>query len=143
MTFITDLQFGNKFQAEYIKTMIPTPLNIEIMEGYYKEYDFIADGIKYEVKSDRMTFATGNICIEYECSGKPSGISLSTADFWIYIVLDKQQIVETYKIPSSFIKSQIEAKTYTRECKGGDNWKCKLYLFKKSMFDSYKCHVKN
>ena len=138
MSFIADLNFGNKHQETFIRSMEPQPHLLEVKTGYFKEYDFVADGIKYEVKSDRYTINTGNICIEYECSGKASGIATSTADIWAYLVIDKDNtIVETYCIPALFLKSQIEAKTYSRDIKGGENWKNRMYLFKKEVFEDF------
>jgi hypothetical protein len=37
-----------------------------------------------EVKCDRIAVKTGNVYIEYESRGKPSGISTSQADYWVY-----------------------------------------------------------
>ena len=47
----------------------------------------IFDGSKkVEVKTDRMAHKTGNIAVEYECGGKPSGISKTEADYWAFII---------------------------------------------------------
>jgi hypothetical protein len=39
---------------------------------------------KIEVKSDKQAWKTGNIFVEDSCSGKPSGISTTEAEFWAY-----------------------------------------------------------
>ena len=40
---------------------------------------------KIEVKSERdMWQRTGNIAIEYESYGKPSGINVTEADYWFH-----------------------------------------------------------
>ena len=40
---------------------------------------------KIEVKSERdMWQRTGNIAIEYQCYGKPSGIDATTSDYWFH-----------------------------------------------------------
>jgi hypothetical protein len=57
------------------------------MQGKFSAYDICADGIYYEVKSDRKAHATNNICIEYECSQKPSGINVTQADFYVYFII--------------------------------------------------------
>jgi len=42
---------------------------------------------KIEVKTERGKWLeTGNIAIEYECNGKPSGIDKTESDFWIHIL---------------------------------------------------------
>ena len=42
---------------------------------------------KIEVKTERdWWFKTGNIALEYECNGKPSGINATESDYWIQIL---------------------------------------------------------
>ena len=42
---------------------------------------------KIEIKTERYWCKkTGNIAIEYECNGKPSGIDKTESDFWIQIL---------------------------------------------------------
>jgi hypothetical protein len=40
---------------------------------------------KIELKSETWQWEqTGNICIEYECDGQPSGIAVTEADYWVH-----------------------------------------------------------
>lgn len=40
---------------------------------------------KIELKSESWQWGrTGNICIEYRCDGRPSGISTTEADMWVH-----------------------------------------------------------
>jgi hypothetical protein len=40
---------------------------------------------KIELKSETWQWEqTGNICIEYMCDGRPSGISTTEADYWVH-----------------------------------------------------------
>lgn len=40
---------------------------------------------KIELKSETWQWEqTGNICIEFRCHGKPSGISTTEADYWVH-----------------------------------------------------------
>ena len=42
---------------------------------------------KIEVKTERdWWYKTGNIALEYECNGKPSGINATESDYWIHIL---------------------------------------------------------
>ena len=41
-------------------------------------------GKTIEVKRDLKAGATGNVFVEYESRGKPSGISTSEADYWCF-----------------------------------------------------------
>jgi hypothetical protein len=40
---------------------------------------------KIEVKRDSWVYRSGNIAIEYESRGKPSGIAKSEAEYWSFI----------------------------------------------------------
>jgi hypothetical protein len=52
-----------------------------------------------EVKTDYKATRTGNLFIEYESRGKPSGLSTSKADYWAFIISNEQIIiVETNKL---------------------------------------------
>ena len=39
-----------------------------------------------EVKRDSWTYKSGNIAVEYESRGKPSGIRTSKADWWCFVL---------------------------------------------------------
>ena len=64
--FIADLDFGQ--------------------QGEYLVKELASGNGKFEVKRDRMSSKTGNIAIEIECSGKPSGITATEADWFVYIL---------------------------------------------------------
>jgi hypothetical protein len=91
--------------------------------------------IYYEVKRDTFTARTGNICIEFESNGIPSGISLSEADFYIYLVEGEQNY---YEIPVDVLLEMIEEKKYHKVQKGGYKWLSHFYLFDRGLFDIYK-----
>ena len=57
-----------------------------VMEGYCKEYDIYVPetGKKIEVKQDKKSNFTGNIVVEIEFDGKPSALSTTTADYWVF-----------------------------------------------------------
>lgn len=48
---------------------------------------------RIEIKSDNLWHKTGNIAVEYFCWGKKSGISISKAKFWAFI-LEKEKSIE-------------------------------------------------
>ena len=48
---------------------------------------FDTDKFKVEVKTERdWWYRTGNIAIEVESYGKPSGIAVTEADYWVHIL---------------------------------------------------------
>lgn len=125
MSFKKDLEFGNEYEKQalnYFKYK-----KYKIKEGYYKEYDIklkLENGTyeRIEVKCDRLAHKTNNIVIEYEYNDKPSGISTTKADKWIYFIHNTNKV---FIIPTNDLKNII------KNCKivnGGDNKLSKMYL---------------
>lgn len=137
--FYEDLATGERY--EYLLLNHIKHKSYKKMEGYFKEYDIIIykkNGTKstYEVKSDKQINIYGNICIEYECYDKPSGISTSTAKYWAIFEV-KGDKYTLYKIPRKTLLKDIENKKYKRDCAGGENYASKLYLFDKNLYKDY------
>jgi hypothetical protein len=127
MSFRQKLAFGQKYQ-ELAKRYIPEDEKIlEDAQGNQKEYDFKTDKYSYEVKSDRMGYAYGcqTMFIEYECNGKPSGISSTTSDYYFYF-FHKPDGYVAYEIPIENLK---KACVGCREIlKAGDGGRVKAYV---------------
>ena len=139
-TFQNDLKFGERFEQELINFM--KWQGAEYSKGA-KEYDIIVpkEGGEidiYEVKADRLAFRTGNMCIEYECNGKASGICTTKANYWAYFIVFPGAGYELYLIPTYKIIKRIKNKRYARVCKGGDYGRSLFYLFPKDEFKNYK-----
>lgn len=84
---------------------------------------------KIEVKSERgMWQNTGNIAIEYESYGKPSGINATESDYWFHnlCVGDDTFCTLVFKVDS--LKKIINNLDYKRSVSGGDNNASKMYL---------------
>jgi len=41
---------------------------------------------KIEVKNDKIAHKSGRVFIEFECRGKPSGITTTQSDFWAFVL---------------------------------------------------------
>jgi len=133
--FERDLKQGSYYENETLKYLEYD--EYEITEGYFKEYDIIIkkDNIytKIEVKSDRLSSKTQNLCIEYSYKGFDSGINTTKADYYYYYVLYcKDNNIyndvikyELYKLPVKKLKKIIKK---CRSVKGGDNKNSSLYL---------------
>ena len=81
---------------------------------------------KIEVKLDKMAKKTGNIYVEYESRGKPSGISRSEADHYCYVVGNLKLF-----IPTERLKELVEPLKGTKDDKrGGDKNTSKGVLLK-------------
>ena len=123
----------------------------KFIQGYFKEYDLeiIKDGKKttIEVKSDKQASLTGNLAIEYKCNKKPSGITTTTADFWIYFIVYDRIIdgvnhsrEECYKIPTEELRQLVKK---CHKVSGGDGNRSRMYLLKKSAVRGYLINFKN
>ena len=58
---------------------------VEMSEGNVPGWDLKADGVKIEVKTDKKSHETGNIFLETECSGRPSGIKTTESLYWVTV----------------------------------------------------------
>ena len=133
--FVKDLEFGTTWQ-EVAQQLVggsiePAP------KGRFKPYDFIADGVKYEVKADRLAHKYGckTMFIEYECSGVPSGISTTEAEYVIYFMVMPGGEYKCYKLPI------VELRNGCCGCpvkKGGDGWRSRGYIVPVEMFKTYE-----
>lgn len=73
---------------------------------------------KVEVKSDRRALVTGNLYIEVYSRSKPSGISTTDADYWIYKI---DGIDTTIIIPTSRLKELVKTHYKGLFKHGGDH----------------------
>lgn len=62
--------------------------------------EIFSDGTKIEVKTDTKAHETGNLFVEVYSRGKPSGISTTEANYWIFIIYFKSYclILQTEKL---------------------------------------------
>ena len=139
--FKKDLAQGKKYELESLNYLDYD--TYEMKEGYFKEYDLIItkDNVdtKIEVKSDRQASITGNMVIEYECNNKPSGLTSTTADYWLYFVVHKDKD-ECYKIPTDELKELVKD---CRKVRGGDDYKSRMHLLKINNCGKYKIYKNN
>ena len=138
--FIDCLTQGKKYEQETLKYLDYD--EVQVSEGKVKEWDILItknNQKQYiEVKSELLAGKTGNICIEYECNNQPSGIRATIAEYYFCYVLYENKPYEVYKIPVKILKQMITDKKYNRDCKGGDGFRARMYLFRKDLFSEYK-----
>lgn len=129
--FEDDLSLGKKGEKFFL----------ELIQKKYKDayqtlgkqnYDIIIPGkFNIECKLDRYSKNSESIAIEYECNGKPSGISLRAdyygiiyhLDGWVYSFVD----IETLDWICRDIGKKVS---------GGDGGRSKMYLINKVRFMS-------
>ena len=105
--------------------------DLDLKYGQVRE-KYVADMLqdkKIEVKSERdMWQRTGNIAIEYESYGKPSGINATEADNWFHNLCFGDDVFCTLVFNVDNLKKLIDKLDYKRSVAGGDNNASKMYL---------------
>lgn len=83
---------------------------------------------KLEVKTERdWWFKTGNIAIEVECNGKPSGITATKSDYWVHILANGDKDYCRLIFDVSTVKRLV--KKYINKIKnGGDGFRSRFVL---------------
>lgn len=132
------LSFGQYYEKQALKLF--QLQDVIFPKGKFSYYDFYLekDKLKIEVKADKFTSKTKNICIEVESNGVLSGLSLTTADFWVIYVVnkdDKYKFDEVYKIPVDILKEEVKKNTFTKQL--GYKGLSKCHLIKKDKFANY------
>ena len=109
-SFLTDLPFGEKYERE----------SKSILEG---------KDVKVEVKADRLCQKTGNVYVETESRGKPSGITTTESDMWTFCLLKENRERQIYvSLPTKILKKLM--KDYPIKV-GGDNYTSKGHIIPK------------
>jgi len=84
---------------------------------------------KIEVKSERDVWQkTGNIAIEYESYGKPSGINATESDYWFHNLCIGSETFATIVFDTTSLKRIIHNLDSKRSVSGGDNNASRMYL---------------
>jgi hypothetical protein len=77
---------------------------------------------KIEVKFDRK-YKSGNVFIEYECNGMPSGIATTESEYYCFVLGHTFHLIST-----DDLKERARPYLKKRSVLGGDNNKCKGIL---------------
>ena len=105
--------------------------DIDLEYGQVRE-QLVADMLqdkKIEVKSERDLWQrTGNIAIEYESYGKPSGIDATESDYWFHNLCVGDETFCTLVFDTKSLKKIINNLDYKRSVSGGDNNASRMYL---------------
>lgn len=140
--FKKDIITGEQGQ-KFIREFLENKGFIYMDECNTNEYDLkMSYGDKcytYEIKTDVYKVNTGNMVIEFESRGKPSGISVTKADFFVtYFPF----LGEIWNISSDGLKKLIaNIKPRIFEHSGDQNSNTKLYRLKKSeVIQHFKVH---
>ena len=105
--FDKDLKFGEKYENELQKAV----------EG------------KVECKTDRICQKTGNVFIEIESRGNPSGIKTTKSKYYaICLWLEQRELQTWVLIPTKILKKLMKSFPIKN---GGDNWTSRGHIIPK------------
>lgn len=123
---------------EVLRTKYPSASHVH----KYKGYDiWIPEKHKsIEVKCDTMSNDTGNIVIEIEMFGKPSGLMATTSDYWV--IYDGTEMICIK--PMKIIECIFNLKLVYREFVGnGDTQSKKAFLVPRNILYTYGKSLKD
>jgi|TARA_Y100000114_G_scaffold146436_1_gene157139 hypothetical protein len=105
--------------------------DLDLTYGEIRE-EKIADMLtnkKVEVKSERDIWQnTGNICIEYECWNKPSGIRATESDYWFHNLCIGDEEYCTLVFKTDTLKKIVDKLDTFKTVSGGDGNASRMYL---------------
>ena len=105
--------------------------DIDLTYGTIRE-EKIADMLtnkKIEVKSEKDLWQnTGNICVEYESYGKPSGIRATESDYWFHNLCVGDNEFCTLVFKTDVLKTIVDKLDTFRTVSGGDHKASKMFL---------------
>ena len=81
--------------------------DIDLQYGQVREQELanILQNEKIEVKTERDKWKeTGNICIEFRCRDKESGIAVTQAKWWAHVLADGDETVCMLLFPTDKLK---------------------------------------
>lgn len=128
--FESQLAFGIEEEIKFLKRLKETyPHSVKI-EGSFKQFDFYIPDIesKIELKTDKKSNYTGNFVVETYHYGKPSGITTTTADFWVFNDGESYYWVDPDTIKNIILTSGIKQARFVGN---GDTVEKRAYLIPK------------
>ncbi len=123
--FVTDLKYGTDSEK-----------NIANILGLSSK--------EFEVKTERNWWTrTGNIAIELEYKGKPSGINITEATYWVHAFQDKEDlfcfVIIPVKILKKIVSKLLAGGIEPRMVGDGNNSKC--LIIKKEILLNYNIYT--
>ena len=110
---ITKIQeyFDSKLNKKMFNDNSNFDIDLKFGQIYEKTLALILQDKTIEVKTERDTWKkTGNIAIELHnhASNKPSGLSVTKANFWATILVDNFNIKSIHILPVSDLKTRVK-----------------------------------
>jgi hypothetical protein len=135
MTFHEDLIKGLEIEKRVLDRYLRNNPCATIVNAY-KGYDIWLPEENYgiEVKYDPKSNETGNVVVEIEMNGKPSGLMTTTAKYWVFYDDDMFMQISTRNIIKCIFLNKL---IYTEFTGKGDKAPKKAFLVKKDILYKY------
>jgi len=133
--FSEDLIEWKKAEREFASKLVLTwrVYSMELPQGKFSDYDLkVKTNLgesTYEVKVDGIYPTTKKIWFEFECSGKPSWVFVSKADYIVYKLWD-----EFYYTERPRLLNLLAASKDKEFVQWGDNGTAKLWIIPEEEF---------
>lgn len=144
--FKLDLPIAQKTEHEVSELFLKHYGHKTLGMCYTKYYDILLETKKgkaftVEVKEDFTCERTGNVGLEFECRGRPSGISVTEASHYVYKIHTLKGIM-FFIIKTDDLKDMIAKHEYRRIVSGGDKGSNSMnYLFDLKVFTSHATQI--
>ncbi len=134
--FNESLSTGLKIEEQVLNILRKKYKSATIIHAF-KGYDIWIPEINkaVEVKQDYKSKYTGNIVVEIEMFGKPSGLLSTTADYWVFS--DKEDSFIAIPVKKIFHCIMLNQLKYTEFIGKGDTHPKKAYLIDRELLFSY------
>tara|TARA_B110000285_G_scaffold1705_1_gene1805 strand:+ start:412 stop:810 length:399 start_codon:yes stop_codon:yes gene_type:complete len=116
-------------KSKDIKVMRKFDVDLEFGKQWEEHIDEMFSGAKTcEIKTERDKWSsTGNICIEIESYGKPSGLTSTEAELWVHNLVKDGELCCSLVFNTDKLRAVMDdMKPYT--VMGGDNRASKMHL---------------
>ena len=122
-----------------IHTKARPNFDFDLKFGQEKENELlqIFKGEAVECKTDKLCQRTGNVFVEFEDRGKPSGINTTKSAFYAFCLFKEERKKKQIwvLIPTTILKELM--KKYPIK-NGGDNWEAKGHIIPKEDLLNYE-----
>ena len=125
--FDTSLSIGKVREAEIIAFFQSIGHKPIAIPGKFTGFDFFLANTKegYEVKQDWKAHYSGNLVVEIEMYGKPSGLMGTTADWWIFDTKSEFIFIMPKRLKDLIVEQNPPLRSFIGK---GDNQLKKAYL---------------
>jgi hypothetical protein len=121
---------GEDFFLGIHRQMCPNDeIQTSIRTKKFSDYDFKINGIPYECKRDMSCYKypARNIAIEYSCKNVDSGLNITKAEYFIFVVDKPDKKADLFKVSTGYLKNTCpNFKKMT--CNRGTSNETKCYL---------------